>query len=134
MKTVALADLKGWVLSYSPEYIPREQDDKLLAKIAEITGGSNLAEQPADVFAHNLGERQAATAIWQNLILLALILLPIDIAIRRLIITRSDLQRLRAHLTGRRSEDDLRSERGCDIAQCAQPQPAIDGLWRIVHS
>ena len=110
-ETVALADLKGWVLSYSPEYIPREQDDKLLAKIAEITGGSNLAEQPADVFAHNLGERQSATGIWQSLILLALILLPIDIAIRRLIITRSDLQRLRAHLTGRRSEDDLRSER-----------------------
>lgn len=108
---IALTDLNGWVLSYSPEYIPRPDDDRLLARIAEITGGGNLADRPADVFAHNLGERQAATGIWQSLILLALLLLPFDIAIRRLIITRSDLDRLRARFTGRRSQDELRSER-----------------------
>ena len=108
---LALTDLNGWVHSYSPEYIPRQDDDRLLARIAEITGGANLADRPADVFAHNLGERQAATGIWQGLILLALLLLPFDIAIRRLIITRSDLERLRARLTGRRSQSELRSER-----------------------
>ena len=108
---MALNDLNGWVLSYSPEYIPRANDDRLLARIAQITGGSDLAERPADVFAHNLGERQAATGIWQSLILLALLLLPLDIAIRRLIITRSDLDRLRARITGRSSQADLRSER-----------------------
>ena len=88
-------------MSYSPEYIPRPHDERTLAEIAEITGGRNLADQPADVFAHNLGERQAATDIWERLVLLALIILPLDIAVRRLIITRSDLQRLRAFLTGR---------------------------------
>ena len=108
---IALNDLNGWVLSYSPEYIPRTDDDRLLARIADITGGGNLADRPADVFAHNLGERQAATGIWQLLILLALLLLPFDIAIRRLIITRGDLDRLRARFTGRRSQDELRSER-----------------------
>ena len=107
----ALTDLNGWVLSYSPEYIPRESDDKLLAQIAQVTGGGNLEAEPTDAFAHNLGERQAATGVWQNLVLLALVLLPFDIAIRRLIITRSDLDRLRSHLTGRQSDTQLRSER-----------------------
>ncbi len=97
----SLTDLNGWVMSYSPEYVPRPHDERTLAEIAEITGGKNLAERPADVFAHNLGERQAATDIWERLVLLALLLLPFDIALRRLIITRSDLQRLRAFLTGR---------------------------------
>ena len=107
----ALSDLNGWVLSYSPEYIPREADDRLLAEIAALTGGANLEGNPADVFAHNLGERQAAVSIWQNLLLLALLLLPLDIAVRRLIITRGDLASLRARLTGRQSEDQQRSQR-----------------------
>ena len=104
-----LSDLNGWVMSYSPEYVPRPQDDRLLAEIADITGGRNLAEQPDEVFAHTLGERQASTDIWESLILLALLLLPLDIAIRRLIITRSDLQRLRAYLGGR-GRDEARSQ------------------------
>ena len=66
--------------------------------LAENTGGKSLAETPADTFAHNLEERTAATPIWQWLILLAILLLPIDIAVRRLIITRSDLTRLRNYL------------------------------------
>ncbi len=99
----ALTDLNGWVMSYSPEYLPHTGDARLLADLAEITGGRNLAEAPGDVFAHNLGERQAANDIWESLILLALLLLPLDIALRRLIITRGDLQRLRAFITGRGS-------------------------------
>ena len=97
----SLTDLKGWVMSYSPEYVPRPHDERTLAQIADITGGANLSERPADAFAHNLGERQAATDIWERLVLLALLVLPLDIAVRRLIITRGDLQRLRAFLTGR---------------------------------
>ena len=97
----ALTDLNGWVKSYSPEYLPQTGDARLLADLAEITGGRNLADAPSEVFAHNLGERQAANDIWESLILLALLLLPLDIALRRLIITRGDLQRLRAFVTGR---------------------------------
>ena len=108
---MALTDLNGWVMSYSPEYIPREQDARLLAQIADITGGSNLGGTPTDVFSHNLGERQAKTAIWESLVWIALILLPFDIAVRRLIITRSDLNRLRAWLSGQPSEAEARSPR-----------------------
>ena len=107
----ALTDLNGWVLSYSPEYIPREQDDKLLSRMAELTGGVDLGDQAEAVFTHNLEERQASTALWQSLLLLALILLPFDIALRRLIITRSDLRRLRYALAGGRASDEARSQR-----------------------
>ena len=107
----ALTDLNGWVMSYSPEYIPRQQDDRLLAQIADITGGGNLGGRPADVFLHDLGERQAKTAIWESLVWIALILLPFDIAVRRLIITRSDLNRLRAWLSGQPAEAEARSQR-----------------------
>ena len=105
-----LTDLHGWVMSYSPEYIPRPHDERLLAEIGEITGGKNLAEQPGAVFTHDLGAEMAATDIWERLILLALLLLPLDIGVRRLIITRSDLQRLRAYLGGR-GRDESRSQR-----------------------
>ena len=105
-----LTDLHGWVMSYSPEYIPRPHDERLLAEIAEITDGRNLAEAPEAVFAHDLSAEMAATDIWQRLVLLALLLLPLDIAVRRLIITRSDLQRLRAYIGGGRG-DETRSQR-----------------------
>lgn len=106
-----LTDVNGWVMSYSSEYITREQDDSLLPRLAEITDGSNLSETPTDVFLHNLGERQATAPIWEALVLIALLILPFDIAVRRLIITRSDINRLRAYLSGRRTEQDERSER-----------------------
>jgi hypothetical protein len=48
--------------------------------------------------------RTAATPIYPLLLLLALLLLPFDIALRRVIITRSDLQRLRAFLRGEQPE------------------------------
>ena len=97
----ALTDLSGWVRSYSAEYLPNAGDERLLADMAQVTGGRSLLDAPDAVFAHNLGERQAANDIWERLILLALLLLPLDIALRRLIITRTDLQRLRAFVTGR---------------------------------
>ena len=105
-----LTDLHGWVMSYSPEYIPRPHDERLLSQIAEITGGRNLTEAPEAVFAHDLSAEMAATDIWERLVLLALLLLPLDIAVRRLIITRSDLQRLRAYFGGG-GRDEARSQR-----------------------
>jgi uncharacterized membrane protein len=108
---ITLTDINGWVMSYSPEYITREQDDTLLAQLADITDGGNLGETPTDVFLHNLGERQATSPIWETLVVIALLLLPFDIAVRRLIITRTDINRLWAYLAGRRTEQDERSER-----------------------
>lgn len=87
----------GWVMSYSAEYDRNNRGDgnALLADLATLTGGQSLKDTPEGVFAHNLSAVAAGTPIWQVLLLSALILLPFDIAVRRLIVTRGDLQRLR---------------------------------------
>ena len=90
----------GWVMSYSAEYDRSGTGDgaALLARLAELTGGQSLAADVAGVFTHNLAARAAASPIWSSLLLLALLLLPLDIAVRRLVVTRGDLARLRAAL------------------------------------
>ncbi len=98
----AVAQTSGWVLAYSPEYRSFEGDPTYLEYIAGLTGGS-LVPEPSAVFAHNLRADAASQPVWPWLLLLAAVLLPFDIAIRRLVITRADLTRLAAWLgLGRR--------------------------------
>ena len=103
----------GWVMSYSPEYslTAGQADLDLLGDIAALTGGRSLAGEPGEVFAHNLDLKTASTPLWPWLLLAALLLLPVDIAVRRLIVTRSDVARLRAALTGRNRAAAPTSER-----------------------
>jgi uncharacterized membrane protein len=97
----------GWVMSYSPEYRATTNGGEVLAAITTMTGGRSLADDPAAVFAHTLQAQAGADPIWQPLVLLALLLIPLDIAVRRLLITRSDVQRARIAVfgTGRASQD-----------------------------
>jgi Mg-chelatase subunit ChlD len=85
----APAPVTGAVNSYSPEYAVTTSDTSLLARLAEATGGRVLAVGASDA---NLFERGATRTrpqeIWQWLLLAALLLLPIDVGIRRLHITR----------------------------------------------
>jgi hypothetical protein len=102
-------------MSYSPEYDvqARGVDVNLLNDMAAITAGRDMSEDAALPFVHNLVARNAFTPLWPLLLLLALLLLPLDIAIRRLIITQSDLRRMRAALfsIGRREVVEGPSER-----------------------
>jgi hypothetical protein len=95
-----LNQTSGWVRSYSPEYQVREFDDGLLQAIADLTNGTDLSATPEAVFAHNLDARSASVPIWPWLLLAAVLLLPVDIAVRRLLVTQSDLRRLRAWVGG----------------------------------
>ncbi len=92
----------GWVLSYSPEYDVQAQgvNVNLLNDMAAITGGRDMSEDPSLPFVHNLVARNAFTPLWPWLLLAALLLLPVDIAVRRLVITASDLRRARMALFG----------------------------------
>lgn len=96
----------GWVLSYSAEYRVGAETSQtnpfaLLRTIANLTGGSSLQDRPAAAFVHNLDQERAAQPIWPYFILAALCLLPLDIALRRLVITPRDLEALRAWLNAR---------------------------------
>jgi uncharacterized membrane protein len=100
---LTLNQTTGWVMSYSAEYEqPRPGDGTvLLDNLAKLTGGRSLKGDSGQVFAHNLAALAATTPMWPWMLLLTLLLLPLDIAVRRLIITRSDWQRLRQWAAGR---------------------------------
>src|SRR5205814_10636237 len=90
---ITVAQTRGWVLSYSPEYRLRDTNVNLLGEISRLTNGTTIGENPELAFTHNIREERAATSLWPWLLLAVTILLPIDIGVRRVIVTRSDLQK-----------------------------------------
>lgn len=102
----AVAQTAGWVLSYSPEYRSLPAEPQTLVALADLTGGRDLTglapdEAGAAVFAHDLPRQATTRPIWPWLTLLAVLLLPLDIAARRLVVTRADLRRAWAATLGR---------------------------------
>jgi hypothetical protein len=98
----AVAHTGGWVLGYSPEYEQRDASPRLLARAAEITDGRELeTAAPEAAFSHTLPSEADTRPIWPWLTLLAVALLPLDVAARRLVVTRRDLERLWAATGGR---------------------------------
>jgi hypothetical protein len=57
-----------------------------------------LQSDAQDAFVHNLDQEQAAQPIWPYFVLAALLLLPFDVGIRRLVVTRRDLEKAREAL------------------------------------
>jgi uncharacterized membrane protein len=104
---VAIGQTSGWVLGYSPEYRQFEANPGLLASLAEQTGGQDLSALEGEgaaataIFNHNLETEAVSQPIWPWLALAAVLLLPVDIALRRLVITRRDWQRAYAATFGR---------------------------------
>jgi len=90
----------GLVAPYSPEYRAGGVNSSLLEELARVTGGS-LLEEPALAFTHNLPALESAREIWRPFLLLATILFPIDVAWRRLILTRRDIERAQAWILAR---------------------------------
>jgi Mg-chelatase subunit ChlD len=89
--TEPVAETAGWVLSYSPEFRHLESDPDALYRIAIANGGRLASNNPSEAFEHTLQAPQAARPTWPFLLVLATLLLPIDIAVRRLVVTRTDM-------------------------------------------
>ncbi|MCA9938435.1 MAG: VWA domain-containing protein [Anaerolineales bacterium] len=96
-----IGQTSGWVLGYSPEYRQVEANPALLQEVAALTNGRDAGEDPAIVFSHDLPSDLAVRPIWPWLLLAAVVLLPFDIAARRLVITRRDVARAWAATVGR---------------------------------
>lgn len=90
----------GWVMSYSPEYVTGNEAS-ILPTLADITSGKLLTDDYSQVYSRDIMARDASTPLTPFLLIVVLLLLPFDIAVRRLIVTRSDLMRLRAALSSR---------------------------------
>jgi hypothetical protein len=92
----------GVVVPYSPEYQGGESDRSLLRRIAGLTGGRELSlEGLSAAFDHNLPPATREVALWPWLLLLAALLLPLDVGVRRLGVTREDLARAWSELRER---------------------------------
>jgi hypothetical protein len=90
-----LRHVAGLVVPYSSEYRPGQANPALLASLMQLTDGSTLAE-PEMAFAGNLPPVTRAQEVALPLLLLALLLLPFDIAVRRVLLRRRDFADVRS--------------------------------------
>ncbi len=87
----------GIVASYSAEYANVEANTTLLNNFAQKTGGMSLTD-PSQAYAHNLALSYQTQPIWFYCLLLAVLLFPFDVAIRRLRIGQREWHKLRQHV------------------------------------
>ncbi len=134
----------GMVMPYSPEYRSSGVNISLLQELAQITGGSALTE-PVAAFLHNIPAADSAREIWRTLLLIAALLFPLDVALRRVMFTTRDMQKaqvwIREHLpwqqTQKGSEEPVlgqlfsardrartRTQTGADAGREIPPIPA----------
>ena len=138
----AVAQTAGWVLGYSPEYLITSPDHDALNTLAQTTGGQVLME-PWESLAHNLPAESIRRPIWHWLAILALVLLPLDVAVRRLALRRQDWlklwQRVQSWLPfhrPKREQPAARSERVGRLFEAKQraerPTTADEGTPPII--
>jgi hypothetical protein len=83
----------GFAISYPPDYADTRPNEALLMSLAEQTGGKVLTD-PAQAFARPETLPRSPLDIWRVLLWIAAVLLPIDVAIRRLVIGPEDVEPL----------------------------------------
>lgn len=81
----------GLAISYSPEYHYAGTDYGYLRQLAKAGGGSILNE-PKEAFKDNLHPVKAVYDLWPWLLIMAVLLLPLDIAARRLNIMPAEVK------------------------------------------
>ena len=79
----------GLVAPTAAEYRLLGSNEALLGAIRSATGGSEI-ETPLDPWIHDLRTTASSTDLWPLLLVLALILWPLDIALRRVMIGRRE--------------------------------------------
>jgi uncharacterized membrane protein len=100
----------GLVSPAAEEYRRLGIDREALVEFA-AAGGGQVHELPADpdeveaaaaaIWRHDISASAFPTPIWPLLLILAMVLVPIDIGVRRVAISRSDVTRARAWAAGR---------------------------------
>ncbi len=89
----------GLVAPSPAEYRLLGTNEPLLAAIRDATGGRPVATAE-DVWLHDLGTTAGETPLWPLLLVLALLLWPLDVFLRRVQVTRRDLAAAGAWVRG----------------------------------
>lgn len=87
----------GLVVPYSPEYKASGVDLARLIELAQATGGGEL-DAPANAWLHNLPSASFAKEIWRPILIAVALLFPLDVAIRRLVFGKKEIQEARGWL------------------------------------
>jgi Ca-activated chloride channel family protein len=102
--TDAASRTLGLVSPAAEEFRRLGVDGDALAAYARAGGGRELAldtEAVDEVWSHDIAASAFPTPIWPWLLLLAIVLVPLDVGVRRVALTRGDLARARAWLARR---------------------------------
>jgi uncharacterized membrane protein len=103
--TDAASRTLGLVSPAAEEYRRLGVDADALAAYAAAGGGRELDlagdEAPAEVWRHDIAADAFPTPIWPWLLLLAIVLVPLDVGVRRVALARSDVVRARAWVARR---------------------------------
>jgi len=99
--TAALGRTLGLVAPTPPEYRVLGTNDAFLATLRAATNGRAI-ETAAEPWTHDLTTNASSTDLWPSLLILALLLWPLDIALRRVSIGRRELADARSWLAGGR--------------------------------
>jgi len=109
-----VAATTGWAMDYSAEYSQINPEPENFLRLANQAGGHLANQEPGRLFEHTLQNTGIYIPVWHWLLLAAAILLPFDIAVRRLVINKSDLlragQKLQRFIAERREKSEQTSE------------------------
>jgi uncharacterized membrane protein len=86
----ALVETAGFSVPYPPEYRARQTNTPLLNQVAETTGGKKL-ETPAEALRKLLDPGETIQDLWAWMILAAFIMLPFDVANRRIALSVGEI-------------------------------------------
>jgi len=86
----AASQVTGVQVSYPPEYAELTPNEPLLARLSEVTHGK-LKPEPQEAFVKREEGARRARDIWAALAAMALLLFPLDVALRRLMVEREHL-------------------------------------------
>ncbi|HEY7546381.1 MAG TPA: VWA domain-containing protein, partial [Blastocatellia bacterium] len=100
----------GAVNSYSPEFSIASSDANLLVNISEATGGKMMSGAEASDLFERRRTRTRPREVWESLMLIALLLLPVDVGVRRLHITREQVEQAREWISAKLRRSRERQE------------------------
>lgn len=86
----ALVETSGFSVPYPPEYRARQTNKPLLNQISEVTGGRQL-EAPKDALRKLEDPGETIQDLWPWLLLAAFLLLPLDVANRRIALSLGEI-------------------------------------------
>ncbi len=113
----------GLLVPYSPEFAAAGSDEPLLRQVARAAAGQvKDLTAPAAAFAPDLPRAPGAIPLAQGLLIAALLLWPVDIAMRRLALTARDLRNLVSARRQRQATPAPETAAAANIAAWAREQ------------